>query len=110
MIVLGMEVVKIVVTVPLSHAEVVREAIGRAGGGKIGNYTFCSFSIVGTGRFKPEEGSTPFIGKQGNMENVKEERVEITCARDEAKAVVDAIRKVHPYEEPAIDVYPLISL
>lgn len=105
-----MEVVKIVVTVPLSHNETVREAIGKAGGGKVGNYTFCSFSIIGTGRFKPEEGSNPFIGEQGKTEHVEEERVEITCGRNEARIVVDAIRKVHPYEEPAIDVYSLISL
>ena len=105
-----MDVVKIVVTVPLSHTEAVREAIGKAGGGKVGNYAFCSFSIIGTGRFKPEEGSSPFIGVQGKMEYVQEERVEITCGRNEAKTVVDAIKRVHPYEEPAIDIYPLISL
>ena len=105
-----MEQVKIVVTVPLSHTEIVREAIGKAGGGRVGNYTFCSFSILGTGRFVPEEGSNPFIGERGKLESVEEERVEINCPRNEAKAVVEAIRKVHPYEEPAIDVYPLVSL
>ncbi len=107
---ISMEQVKIVVTVPLSHTEIVREAIGKAGGGRVGNYTFCSFSIIGAGRFKPEEGSNPFIGKQGKLESVEEERVEINCLKNEAKTIVDAIRKVHPYEEPAIDIYPLISL
>ena len=106
----GMEQVKIVVTAPLSHTDIIRKAIGEARGGKVGNYTFCSFSVVGKGRFKPEEGANPFIGKQGEMESVEEERIEINCAKSEAKTVIAAIRKVHPYDEPAIDIYPLLSL
>ena len=102
--------VKIVVFVPESHADVVREAMGKAGAGKIGNYTFCSFSSKGTGRFKPEDGAHPAIGEVGKLESVQEERIEFVCDSNLVKDVVAAIKKVHPYEEVALDIYPLEEL
>lgn len=99
--------VKIVVFVPESHTNVVREAIGRAGAGKIGNYTYCSFSSKGIGRFKPEEGAHPNIGEIGKFESVTEERIEAVCERNKVVDVINAIKKVHPYEEIALDIYPL---
>ena len=60
---LKMEIVKIVVFVPLTYAKIVREAIGKAGGGVIGNYEYCSFSTRGIGRFKPNEKANPHIEK-----------------------------------------------
>lgn len=98
---------KLVVTVPLTHSDIVRDAMGKAGAGKIGNYSFCSFSTKGTGRFKPEDGAEPHIGAVNQLEAVEEERIEITCTREILKDVVDAIKKVHPYEEVSIDVYAL---
>jgi len=59
---------KIVVYVPESHSEKVREAMGNAGAGKIGNYSHCTFTLKGTGRFKPEEGANPTIGQIGVLE------------------------------------------
>lgn len=102
--------VKIVVTVPLNHADKLRAAIGNAGGGKIGDYSFCSFTVKGTGRFKPGDDAHPFVGEVGKLDEVDEERIEITCEKDVAPAVVKAIRENHPYEEPVIDVYPLLSI
>lgn len=99
--------VKIVVFVPISHADIVREAMGESGAGEIGNYTFCSFSTKGIGRFKPGEGANPTIGRVGILESVDEERIEAVCSRDRVKDVIDAIKKVHPYEEAALDIYPL---
>ena len=99
--------VKIVVFVPEKDADKVRGAMGKAGAGRVGNYTFCSFSVKGIGRFKPEKGANPAIGKIGKIEEVKEERIEMVCERKKLKAVMAAIKKAHPYEEPAIDVYPL---
>lgn len=101
--------VKIVVFVPLTHTDKVREAIGKAGGGKIGNYDYCSFSSIGTGRFKPNEKANPHIGKANKLEEVEEERIEFICPKDKAKSIISAIKKVHPYEEVALDIYPLIS-
>jgi|SRR3990167_1513760 len=99
--------VKIVVFVPETHADAVREAIGKAGAGKIGNYTHCSFSSQGIGRFKPEEGAHPAVGKIGKLESVREERIEAVCERKILQDVITAIKKAHPYEEVALDIYPL---
>lgn len=98
---------KLVVTVPVTAADKVRQAIGEAGGGKVGNYSFCSFSTRGTGRFLPNEGAHPAIGEVGKLEEVEEERIEVNCADELVPSVVAAIRAVHPYEEPAIDLYSL---
>lgn len=102
--------VKIVVFVPESHADVVRDAMSQAGAGQIGNYSGCSFSTKGIGRFKPEPGANPHIGEVGKFEEVAEERIEIICPREKSSAVIDAIKKVHPYDEVALDVYPLENL
>lgn len=99
--------VKIVVFVPESHADAVREAIGKVGAGEIGNYAYCSFSSRGVGRFKPEEGAHPAIGEVGKIESVQEERIEFVCDRGIVENVIAAIKEVHPYEEVALDIYPL---
>lgn len=102
-----MKLLKIVTTVPVSHADHVRKAAGDAGAGTLGNYSHASFSSKGTGRFLPFEGAHPAVGSVGKYEEVAEERIEWTCASGKAAEVVAAIRTAHPYEEPVIDVYPL---
>lgn len=99
--------VKIVVFVPESHADKVREAMGKAGAGKIGMYSFCSFSVKGIGRFLPEKGAIPATGEVGKLEAVSEERIEAVCERKKLDKVVSAVKKVHPYEEVAFDIYLL---
>jgi hypothetical protein len=101
------KIVKIAVFVPETHTNVVREAMGKAGAGKIGNYNFCSFSSKGVGRFKPEEGAHPHIGLVGKLEEVVEEKIEAVCSRGKLQAVINAIKDVHPYEEVALDIYPV---
>lgn len=103
------KLIKIVVFVPKTHTNVVRQAMGDAGAGKIGSYSHCSFSIDGVGRYKPTEGAKPFIGEVGKFEEVVEERIECVCNRSKAKEVIAAMKKVHPYEEVAFDIYPLLS-
>ena len=76
-------------------------------GGELGNYSFCSFSIRGIGRFKPEAGAQPHIGTVGKLEEVEEERIEVTCDTVLVPKIVEAIKKVHPYEEVALDIYKL---
>lgn len=102
--------VKIVVFVPETHMDVVREAMGKAGAGVIGNYTYCTFSSKGIGRFKPGQGSNPHIGMVGNFEEVSEERIETVCPREKLETVIKAIREVHPYDEIALDVYSLENI
>ncbi len=102
--------IKMVVFVPETHADNIREAMGKAGAGKMGNYSFCSFSSKGIGRFKPEEGSNPAIGEIGRPEEVIEERIETICLRDNVNEVIEAVKEVHPYEEVLIDLYPIEDL
>jgi len=103
------EMVKIVVFVPLTHTDIVRKAIGDAGVGIIGKYSHCTYSSTGFGRYKPLDGANPTIGEVGKYEQVEEERIETVCPRQKAKEVINAIKKVHPYEEVALDIYPLIN-
>lgn len=103
------ELVKIVVFVPETHADLVRKAMGDVGAGLIGNYSHCTFNIKGVGKYKPLEGAKPFIGEVGKFETVEEERIETVCLKDKAKEVIDAIKKVHPYDEVALDIYPLLN-
>jgi len=101
--------VKIAVFTPLSHAKAVRKVLADAGAGHIGNYDSCCFSTFGTGRFRPLKGAKPFVGKEGELEEVEEERIEVICEYKELKFILHKLREVHPYEEPAIDVYPLMN-
>lgn len=97
----------IVIHVPESHSELLRDTIGNAGAGKIGNYSHCTFTMKGIGRFKPIEGANPTIGEVGKLEEVAEDRIETVCEADKLEAVLKAIKEVHPYEEPATDVYQI---
>lgn len=101
--------VKITTTVPLKNADAVREALGKAGAGIVGNYSFCSFSTIGKGRFMPNDQANPHIGEANRLEAVEEEQVEVTCDRDVAKQVIAALKAAHPYEEVIVEIVPLIS-
>ena len=106
----NIDIFKITVTVPETHASEVRNAMGQAGAGRIGNYSHCSFTVKGIGRFRPDKGACPFIGKEGELETVEEEFIEANCTKESLEAVVKAIKSAHPYEEPVIDIYPLYKL
>lgn len=98
---------KIVVYVPEDHADKLRDAIGNAGAGVIGNYSHCTFTTHGVTRFKPSDKANPAIGEIGKIEEVFEDRIETVCEEDKLKDVLKAIKDTHPYEEPATDVYPI---
>ncbi len=100
--------VKVVVFVPETHAQNVREALSANGCGRLGDYDSCSFSTAGVGRFRPLKAANPFVGKVGEIEEVTEERIEVLCEGKNIDAVVAAVKKVHPYENPAIEVYSLL--
>ncbi len=99
--------VKIVVFTPSSHVESVLSTAFNRGGGIIGDYSSCSFRVSGTGTFTPQEMSKPFSGVKGKINAVKEERVEFIVPDENKNEVISEVRKTHPYEKPAIDVYPL---
>jgi dinuclear metal center YbgI/SA1388 family protein len=98
---------KLVVFVPESHHEAVRNAVFNAGAGGIGHYSHCSFTLAGTGTFLPGEGAKPFIGKQGQFETVKEVRLETVLSEGIERKVIQAMLKAHPYEEVAYDLYSM---
>ncbi len=99
--------VSVVVYVPVTHADAVREALAQAGAGRLGHYDSCSFSVRGTGRFRPLPGANPQTGEIGQIAAVEEERIETLCAETLVAEVLAAVRKVHPYEEPAMHVVPV---
>jgi hypothetical protein len=101
--------VKIIVTIPIENADEVRNAICEAGAGVIGNYTHCSMSTKCVGTFKPTDEANPYIGEKNNLEFVEEEKLEVVCDVNIVKNVISKLREVHPYEEPAIDIVPLIN-
>ena len=99
--------VKLVVFVPSENADALREALAAAGAGVIGAYTQCSFNLAGSGTFFGGEGTDPAVGSAGKFERVNEIRLEMVCPARALAAAARAIATVHPYEEPAWDVYPL---
>ena len=101
---------KLVVFVPEEALEPVREAIFRAGGGRIGDYERCSWYTAGTGTFFAGEGASPAVGEAGREERVAELRLEVLYPGAREAEVVAALREAHPYEEPAFDLYPLANV
>ena len=98
---------KLVVFAPVEHAEAVAEALAGAGAGRIGDYTRCTFRSPGTGTFLPGEGSDPYLGERGRLERVDELRLETVVPAHLARDAVAAASAAHPYEEVALDVYPI---
>jgi len=97
----------LVIYCPVSSADNVRKAAADAGAGKIGNYDSCSFSVRGTGRFRPLKGSDPAIGTIGTPEEVEEERIEVVATKKDLPKILRAVLEAHPYEEPAIHILPM---
>lgn len=101
--------VKIFVTVPIDNVENVRKAVCEAGAGIIGEYSYCTSSTRVTGTFIPSENANPYIGELNKLEYVDEEKLEFVCDVDKVKKVIEQLMVNHPYEEPAIDIIPLID-
>jgi hypothetical protein len=99
---------KLVVFVPAEALDRVRDALFDAGAGRIGDYERCSWYTDGTGTFRGGEGTQPAIGEAGREERVPELRLETVFRAEHREQVVEALRRAHPYEEPAFDVYELL--
>lgn len=98
---------KLAVYVPVTHIDIVKDALGKSGAGHIGNYSHCSFSSEGKGNFKPLEGSNPFIGSNGEIETVEEIKIETIVPQKILGGVISKMISAHPYEEVAYDLYKL---
>lgn len=101
------QVYKVVVYVPVADKQKVSDAVYANGGGTIGAYDCCSFSVDGAGTFKANDGCHPYVGNVGEIHEEKESRVEYVVSRRNLSKVLSAIDEAHPYEEPAIDVIKL---
>lgn len=96
--------------VPESHLDQVKQAIFAAGGGCIGKYDSCCWQTLGQGQYRPLEGSEPFLGVQGQVQQVSEWKVELVVADELLHDAVKAMKKAHPYETPAFEVWRLSDL
>jgi dinuclear metal center YbgI/SA1388 family protein len=101
---------KLVTFCPPAHADNVRAAIFEAGAGQIGNYDFCSFNAPGNGTFRAMDGANPFVGQKGQLHAEPELRIETIFPAFIESAVISALKKSHPYEEVAFDIYPLTNV
>jgi dinuclear metal center YbgI/SA1388 family protein len=105
----GPRQVKVVVFVPDKDLAAVSDALFAGGAGHIGAYSECSFRLAGTGTFFGSDSANPTVGQKGRREDVSEWRLEVVCPEKVVPAAVAAIRRAHSYEEPAFDIYPLVS-
>ena len=96
--------------VPEESLDVVKQAVFAAGAGRIGDYDCCSWQAKGIGQFRPLAGSQPYIGTQGQVEQVDEWKVEMVCSDECIQAAVIALKAAHPYEEVAYDVWKLADI
>ncbi|WP_284140419.1 MULTISPECIES: Nif3-like dinuclear metal center hexameric protein [unclassified Virgibacillus] len=98
---------KLAVFVPKTHVDSVMDALSESGAGHIGNYSHCVFQTEGEGSFKPLEGTSPFIGKENQLEKVNEIKLETIVPEENVSRAVAAMLEAHPYEEVAYDIYLL---
>jgi hypothetical protein len=98
---------KLVVFCPHTSIETLNESLAQAGAGQIGNYRGCAFVSDGVGRFEAGSGTAPAVGKPGCQNSTQEARMEMVVRLSTRAAVVTALKRAHPYEEPAFDLFPL---
>src|SRR5687767_11104074 len=100
---------KICIYVPGSHVEEVKNAMFISGAGKIGNYAHCAWQMLGEGQFMPLTGSHAYSGELDRLERVAEYKIEMVCEDNVIHDVVTALKKAHPYEEPAYQIWKIES-
>ena len=101
---------KIEFYIPESHLKMVKDAMFKAGAGRVGAYDSCAWQTLGHGQFRAREGSDPFIGSKGSIETVSEYKVEMVCEEQVLSEVIFALKDSHPYEEVAYSVIRLWSV
>ncbi len=101
------KIFQLVIYVPASHSECVKQAVFDAGAGKLGNYDCCCFETAGTGQFRPLPGSDPFCGDTGKVCQTPEIKLEMICTEKVLQPVIAALLQAHPYETPAYHYFPV---
>lgn len=101
---------KLEIFIPESHFKILREILSKVDAGHIGKYSDClSYSKV-TGTWRPLENTNPYIGEQGKLSEETELKVEVTIKAENLSETISEIKKVHPYDEPVINVLPLFQV
>jgi hypothetical protein len=100
---------KLEIFAPAESVDEILEALAEAHAGEIGNYDHCSTIMQVEGSYRPLEGSKPFVGEEGKMYYGGECKIEINCRENYLMEAIQAVREVHPYEEPVINVIPLAN-
>lgn len=98
---------KLVTFVPPTHAELVQKTLWEAGAGEIGNYSHCSFVIEGSGTFKGNHLSNPYVGSKNELHTESESRIEVIFPSFLKESIIAKLKTSHPYEEAAYDIYQL---
>ncbi|WP_347986968.1 NGG1p interacting factor NIF3 [Methylomonas sp. AM2-LC] len=101
---------KIAFYLPATHCELVKNALFAVGAGQSELYDQCSWQILGEGQFRPLKGSRPFQGNPMQLESIPEYKIEMICAPHLIKIVIETLLKEHPYEQPAYEIYPILTL
>jgi hypothetical protein len=96
--------------VPESHLEPLKNALFAEGGGHYNAYDQCCWQVRGEGQFRPLAGSQPYLGKARQVEKLVEYKVEMICTDAAIKDVVQTLLSVHPYEEPAYEIYKILTV
>ncbi|MCG6201284.1 NGG1p interacting factor NIF3 [Psychromonas antarctica] len=101
---------QLVFYVPVSHLEMVKSAVFKAGAGSMGDYESCAWQCLGTGQFRPLAASTPFIGIVDQVQKVPEYKVEMVCIAAKIKPILQALLAAHPYQTPAYSVIEIKTI
>lgn len=101
---------QLIVYIPSSHLDLVKNAILKAGAGKIGNYDYCCWQTKGIGQFRASEESKPFVGEIGKIHKEEEYKVEFVVEEKYIEDVIKALKENHPYEVVAYSVFQMLNL
>jgi len=101
--------VKLEIFVPKEYALKIRDELAKIGVGRIGSYDHCIAMSPVQGYYRPLPGADPFEGQVGKVSEVAEYKVEVNCERALVAQAIKVIRRVHPYEEPMVNVIPLAN-
>jgi hypothetical protein len=100
---------KLEIFIPEEFVTTLRDELAKAGAGRIGQYDHCmAYSLV-RGYWRPLEGSHPYGGEIGKISEGTEAKVEINCRAELVGPALEVIRRVHPYDEPLINIVPLAN-
>jgi len=101
--------VKLEIFAPQEYVLKIREELAKTGVGQIGKYDHCVAVSPVQGYFRPIPGANPFDGEIGRISETVEYKIEVNCKKDLIEEAIKAVRKVHPYEEPLINIVPLAN-